>query len=119
METTRQGTVIILERGKEIEVNKDFADALVKGDPANYGWPKPAGKGKAEKEPPAAKKDADDTQEPAKTEDKHLTDGQLTKEDLMALKRVDLVALAKKVEVDASGKNAAIVERIWKKVQDK
>jgi hypothetical protein len=115
METTRKGTVVILERGKEIEVNKDFAEALVKGDPDNYAFPGKESKPKPEPKP----KDTGGKPEKPVKEEKHLTDGKLTKEDLEALKRPDLIALAKKVEVDATGKNAAIVERIWEKVQGK
>ena len=100
------GFVVLLEKGQPINVNKEAGKALVKSDPTNYAWPK----GKTPKVKPGP---ADKSQVPpeGKPED-HTSDGKFTLEDVLALPHKEIIALAKKLNVSASGKGEAIAKRI-------
>lgn len=103
-------SVVLLEKGKEIYVNKDAGKALVKSDSVNYAWPE-SNKTPKVKEPKKVEMSGENETKPP-----HISDGKFSIEDIEALPHKEKQALAKKLGVSAAGTGSDIAKRIMEKV---
>jgi hypothetical protein len=116
MKTTREGTSIIFENGKPVEINTCFVDALIAAQPGKYSKTAPgqqAGKVEAPKKE-NLKEVKEKTQEVKKSE----TDGKFTVEDLLSLEYKELQKMAKGVGIDPKQKKKELANKLFEKSQE-
>ena len=114
METTRQGTTIIYERGKEVEINTAFVDALIKAKPDVYSKTPPGQAGKVEVKKENLKEVKEKPQEVKKAE----TDGKFTVEDLLSLEYKELQKMAKANGIEPNQKKKELAKQLFEKSQE-